>query len=801
MISFTAINTKNRLNITKGAKMRKLNSLLLPMLVLASSASVQAQQLEEIVVTAAKRSQTLQEVPIAVSVTSGDTIEKAEIQDILDLQSVVPSLRAEQRQSSRAANFLIRGFGGGVNNPGIEPSVGIFVDGVYRSRAAAAIGDLPRLERIEVLSGPQSTLFGKNASAGVISVVTPKPSGESGGFVSLGLGNYSSVNAKGLYEGSFSDDVTFDISGSINKRDGYFDNLTTGQDLNDRDRFGVRGQLVFQISDSSELRLLADYSNLEEFCCGTGNLFEGGTVPALRALGGQLITEQPFSREQTLNVDPFAEITDQGASAQLTIDYENFTLTSITGFRKNEVFDIIDTDFTSSDIIGSGTNDIDIDTFSQEFRLTSTTSGAVDWMIGGFYFDESVDYVTDVRFGGLGRSYFDLLAGGPATLALVEAIFGLPSGTAFGNTRGVTDFFTLENEAVSLFGQLDWHLSDNLTATFGLNYTKDEKEVTYRQNNDDLFAALPFAGTPLAGLAGFQFLPPAQEFPNAIEDGTTDDDDVTYSMRLAYQITDNTNVYISTSTGFKASSWNLDRGSRPTDSDLVAIQAAGIAVPNIVGGTRFALPEESEVFEIGLKTRFNQGSLNIAIFDQSIENFQEFLFVQGARFVLSNADEQSTTGVEFDLTYYPIDELELKLAGTFLDPVYDSFPNGQGPNGPEDLTGQTPPGVHETSISFAATYNFELAGHQAFVRGDYQHENEIQVINSVPEDIASREVNQVNVSGGISTESGLSFNVWIRNLTDEEFIPSAFPTTLQFGSFSNYVNQPRTYGVTLRKDF
>jgi len=365
----------------------------------------------------------------------------------------------------------------------------------------------------------------------------------------------------------------------------------------------------------------------------------------------------------------------------------------------------------------------------------------------------------------------------------------------------VTDFFTLENEAVSLFGQLDWHLSDNLTATFGLNYTKDEKEVTYRQNNDDLFAALPFAGTPLAGLAGFQFLPPAQEFPNAIEDGTTDDDDVTYSLRLAYQITDNTNVYISTSTGFKASSWNLDRGSRPTDSDLVAIQAAGIAVPNIVGGTRFALPEESEVFEIGLKTRFNQGSLNIAIFDQSIENFQEFLFVQGARFVLSNADEQSTTGVEFDLTYYPIDELELKLAGTFLDPVYDSFPNGQGPNGPEDLTGQTPPGVHETSISFAATYNFELAGHQAFVRGDYQHENEIQVINSVPEDIASREVNQVNVSGGISTESGLSFNVWIRNLTDEEFIPSAFPTTLQFGSFSNYVNQPRTYGVTLRKDF
>ena len=295
----------------------------------------------------------------------------------------------------------------------------------------------------EVLSGPQSTLFGKNASAGVISVVTPKPSGESGGFLSFGLGNYSAVNVKGLYEGAFSDNLSFDVSASINKRDGYFKNLTTGTEINDRDRWAVRGQMVYQPSEATEIRLLADYSKIEEFCCGTGNLFEGPTVAALRALGGQLITEQPFSREQTLNIDPFSEINDGGVSATVNIDYDKFTLTSITALRNNEVDDVIDTDFTSSDIIGVGTNDIEIDTFSQEIRLTSNGSNDLDWMIGGFFFDESVDFANEVRFGALGRAYFDILAGGPATLAFTEFLTGLAPGTAFGNNRGVRDIFTL----------------------------------------------------------------------------------------------------------------------------------------------------------------------------------------------------------------------------------------------------------------------------------------------------------------------------------------------------------------------
>jgi len=169
-------------------------------LVIAGVSHAQNRTIEEVTVTAAKKEQTLQEIPVAVSVISGDAIEKAQILDLSDLQSIVPSLRINTLQNSANTNFIIRGFGNGANNPGIEPSVGVFIDGVYRSRSAAQIGDLPNLERVEVLRGPQSTLFGKNASAGVISVVTRAPDGESRGKVSATVGNYDQTVFKARWK-------------------------------------------------------------------------------------------------------------------------------------------------------------------------------------------------------------------------------------------------------------------------------------------------------------------------------------------------------------------------------------------------------------------------------------------------------------------------------------------------------------------------------------------------------------------------------------------------------------------------
>ncbi|MDA9826036.1 TonB-dependent receptor plug domain-containing protein [Porticoccaceae bacterium] len=210
------------------------------------TAGITQAAIEEIVVTANKREQSLQDVPISVSVTSGETIQQSSIVDLIDLQSAVPSLRVNQLQSSAQTNFIIRGYGNGANNPGIEPAVSVYIDGVPRTRSASSLADLPTVERVEVLSGPQSTLFGKNASAGVISVSTMMPEDEFGGMIEATAGNYGSQIVKGTITGPLSDTVSFRLSASDNSADGYATNITTGENVNSRDRSAIRGQLLIE---------------------------------------------------------------------------------------------------------------------------------------------------------------------------------------------------------------------------------------------------------------------------------------------------------------------------------------------------------------------------------------------------------------------------------------------------------------------------------------------------------------------------------------------------------------------------
>ena len=259
-----------------------------------------------IIVTATKREQTLEEVPVAVSVTSAAAIERAQVRDLKDLQTLVPSLRVSQLQSSANTNFIIRGFGNGANNPGIEPSVGTFIDGVYRSRSAGSIGDLIDIERVEVLRGPQSTLFGQNASAGVISIVTQKPSFEWGGYVEGTIGNYNAQILKSKITGPLSDNVAFSLSAVRNERDGYFKELKSGKAINDRDRSDVRAQLLWNASDNFELRIIADTSTISEVCCGVSNLVNGPTGSIIQSplVGGQIYAAKPFDRKYYANKLP-----------------------------------------------------------------------------------------------------------------------------------------------------------------------------------------------------------------------------------------------------------------------------------------------------------------------------------------------------------------------------------------------------------------------------------------------------------------------------------------------------------------
>ncbi|MFL3649502.1 MAG: TonB-dependent receptor [Oceanospirillaceae bacterium] len=762
-------------------------------------------QIDEIIVTANKREQTLQDIPVSVTVTTGDTISKAAIQDIIDLQSVVPTLRVSQLQSSTNTSFAIRGFGNGSNNEGIEPSVGVFIDGVYRSRAGSSISDLPRLERVEVLSGPQSILFGKNASAGVISIITPKPSGETGGYIEASLGNMGYKNTKALFESAISEDLSFDVSGNMTQRDGYFTNVAGGAAMNERARWGVRGQVSWTPRDNTEVRIIADYDSIDEVCCGTSNLINGATGGVIFALGGALVPEQPFAYRIATDIDPFNEVENGGISAQIDVDYESFVLTSITSQRFSDTFEALDIDFTSAPLTQTSPNDLNVDTFTQEIRLTSTGDGNLDWMVGAFYFNETVDYTSEVLWGPQARNYFDFLVAGlgaPGALGAIEGGFGFPAGTFFANGTGAQDTFSQDDQASSLFGQFDWLLNEQLTLTAGFNYTEAKKEVTVSQVNTNVFASLP--ASLLGGLAALQSsLPPVVNLPNAIEDNTSDDSDTTYTLRLAYDVNDNVNIYGSYATGFKASSWNLSRDSGPNAADLAALQAAGLTTnaPNLSAGSRFADPEESEVYELGLKAVFESGSFNMAIFDQTIKGFQSSIF-NGTGFELRNAGMQSTKGVEFDLVYYPVESLRLGFAGTLLDPLYDEFVGG-GFEG-ADLSGTKPAGIHEVSLSLSALYDFRLGNNDAYARADYQYADEVIIVDNIPPAvaaIATREIGSLNMSAGMNTQSGLNLSIWARNVTNDEYMTSGFPTPAQAGSFNIYPNLPRTFGITARKSF
>ena len=821
--------------------LQRLTLSVVSVLVFSSNAVGQGGLLEEVVVTATKRAQTLQEIPVAVTVTSADTIEKAQIQDLLDIQTVVPSLRVSQLQLSRNATFIIRGFGNGANNVGIEPSVGVFIDGVFRSRTGASISDLPRLERVEVLSGPQNTLFGKNASAGVVSIVTPKPSGESGGFISGSFGNRDAVVIKGLYEGAFSDNLSFDISGTYNTREGFFENQTLGTELNERNRFGVRGQLYWTPSERLSVRVLADYDELDENCCGVVNIVSGPATGLINALGGELVPNDPTAEFGFLDDPSINEIENFGVSIQTDYEFENsgITATSIFSFRNNQSFDFQDVDFSSADLTNGNINDIDIDTFTAEFRLASNGDGAVDWLVGGFFFDETIDQDTAVVLGPAFRPFFDFglanspLAGlfGPlgidglvsalGPLGAFETISGQPVGSFFQNNSGVFDTSTLDNQSFSVFGNLDVRINDRLTATFGANFTDDEKdfsiisETTEGRSNTVIPGLIPgaFLGSPAPFVPLNSLIPNTIantiDIPNAVEDGNTSDSETTFTFRLAYDISDNWNIYGSYATGFKPSSIDLLRDSAPNAADFASLAALGLVDPNAVIGSRFAEPEDAEVFEIGLKGRFNRGSLNLAIFDQSLEEFQSAVFL-GTSFFLANAEEQSVQGAEIDFQYQATDSFGFGIKATLLDPLFDSFTQatplaqiGATPTSglPQDLSGTTPAGIPEVALSLSAQYDFRVGNFDAYIRSDFQYEDEVQVVDGIPAEVASREVAQLNAALGFRNENGLSLTLWGRNITDDEFLISAFPSVAQAGSISGYRNEPATFGVTIRKDY
>jgi len=656
----------------------------------------------------------------------------------------------------------------------------------------------------------------------------------------------------------------------------------------------VRGQILIEPSSDFKARIIADYDSMDEICCGVVNLQASQATQAIRAIGGNVNNANDiYGGVVYNNIDSSNDISNWGISGQFDWNIsDDVTLTSITAYRNNKAITAQDPDFTSADLINPISANIDLDTFTQEMRLTAQIGDSINLLVGGFYIRENVEQDGTVLWGADARNYANLLiqslSGGALSLfgtppgppvpleyyfGALEGNPGKYAGEFFKEGSGFRDSYGLDSEAYSFFGQVDFDITDRLTLTLGGNYTKDTKDFRASIDSTDTFAKIDFnnpayapfrqqllyqgglsqqvgtalglgrgatateigqfavaqpvaygqintavgayavanqnnpAVNPLNGLKQVQFLPPFLAVPNAVESGHVSDDDFSHTVRLAYDVTDDVNVYASWATGFKAASVNLSRDSRPFASDAAALGAAGLLQVNQSYGSRYAEPEESTVYEFGIKAKFGGSSANLAVFKQEIEGFQSNVFT-GTGFALANAGKQSTFGVEFEGTAQVTNGLSLNVGVTYLDPVFDDFQFSTI----GDLSGTRPAGIPEWTAVVGGQYEYEMgSGDRVILNASYHYESEVQIVEGLAaflpggQDAAiaaaapfTREVNDLSASITYAMENGLEFSVWGRNLLDDRYLLQIFDSVAQPQSISGYTNQPLTWGGAIR---
>ena len=794
----------------------------------------QTAEIDEIIVTATKSEKTLQEVPVAVTVVSAASIEAGNVTDLMDLKQLVPSFDTRQNQTTINSSVYIRGFGGGGSSVGIEPAVAIVVDGVYRTRIPGALDDLPVVEQIEVLRGPQSTLFGKSASAGVVSIRTKEPSQETQGSASMSVGNYNSRHAKFYMTTGVSENVAFALSGSKNSRDGFFQNQVEGArgDVGDRDRYSVRADFLYTPSNDLSMRLIADRSSADEVCCGVVNAYrlDQGSYIVVAAAGGTIPNaatdpDAAHAGKTYFNFRPSNENVNEGISLTIEKDLGWGALTGMIANRTMEYSTLQDVDFDSAPLTNSGRDAMSIDSDQVELRLAFST-GNVDWTTGLFYSDEDISGTSEITFGPAFRNYMDaqatMLTGAPGTFDTLEN--PLVAGTFMGTNpdtgeaytqfyapgQGVVDSAEQSNQSLSIFAQADIQLSDQLSLLLGVSRLDDDKEVAFSQVHNVPFSAIPAAA--LGPAAALQYLKPSLEYPNAGNNGKSNDTNTDYTAKLTYEYSDSVTVYGGVSTGFKSSSWDLSRDSNPS---LAEIAANGFSAANnplnlnlAIDGLRYTKPEESTVYELGAKIRFANGYLNLTYFDQEVKNFQTSTFVGGG-YAFSNAPLQTSDGFEFESLFALSENLTVGLGGIIHDPKY-----GDGHIVADvDLSNTRPSRVSEQRFTASVNYAFSALGFDNMLsvtglsESEYytlENPNHRAIIAANGMDVSSKDVVNLNLS--MSKGAG-TLTVWANNVFDEKWMETTFisPGSDAAGDaaaiYSGYPSAPRTAGVTFSLDF
>jgi len=500
---------------------------------------------DEIIVTAAGRAQIAQDVPIAVSVVGGQALLNSGITDVTGLRQLAPSLQTTTGQSAATGTVLrLRGVGTAGDNPGFEPAVGVFIDGVFRARAGVALADLPPLERVEVLRGPQGTLFGRNTSAGALNIITEGPAFNLAGYITASYGNYDEIEITGGVTGPVSEKVALRFDGSYHKRDGYIQDVNSNRAFNNLDRFALRGQALFENEDV-RFRLIGDYAQTDEQCCGALNtnsgfeifpsrdvstssaigLIASSAIEGLAAANGLDGIVRPFNpKNRQMAASPNRNLNEAvrewGVSGQLDWTLGDVKLTSVTAYRDWRVTRGQDIDFSGIDRAYRDGYKNALKDFSQEIRLGgSTFGGKLDWLIGGFYLNEKLSLRDTVRFGSQADQFTDQVIRGlttstalPSGLQVFGTIPGVPlfgqvalasnpalATAAAGNpalfalfnsplprnpsgSGQVADDYKVNTEAFAAFTHNIINITDRLSLTLGLRYNHENKKINASLN-------------------------------------------------------------------------------------------------------------------------------------------------------------------------------------------------------------------------------------------------------------------------------------------------------------------------------
>ena len=747
---------------------------------------------ETVLVTARYREEDPQDVPISLSAISAVTLDKTSTFNVSQLSLQVPSLNYSSPNPRNTA-LTIRGLGSSVvaiaqANDGLEPGVGFYVDQVYQARPATAAFDFVDIDHVEVLRGPQGTLFGKNTTAGAINITTRAPSFTPEVEAEVTGGNYGYFQGKATVSGAIVDDVLAGrLSATLTRRDGVIDNVTTGEHDNNLNSYGARGQLLYRVNEDLRFRLFTDFSAIDSKCCTQVFVRVGTTLkpaasqyPALAAGAGYAPPSlNPYDRKTDIDADLKVDTSQGGVSAIADWDFGPATLTSVSAWRWWDWDAANDRDYTSlviQTIQHIPSRQIQ---YSEELRVASNGKGTVDYIAGLYWFEQTIKGHPITQYGPQGAYW---LLGPPP---------GIPSNLLDGyRTEGFTKF---TSDSYAAFGEVTWHVTDKLKINPGLRYTQE--------NKDGSFASFVSGGlqTTNATLISKQLsiLRP-QSYTASVDDGS-----LSGRVSADYHFTDGILAYASYAHGYKSGGINMS-GLPLNPANLPALNIAVVK------------PEKNATAEIGLKTTLFSDRLVLDVdgFDTTVRDFQTNVVDTGPgalRGYLANIDKVTVKGVEFDSTFVFDENLSGHLSSSVTDGKYASYANGPCPleqiaasTTVCDLTGKPLTNLPKWAWSVGADYThpLQIAGFDgdALIHAEATTRSKVYGDPSDSEYTLIAGYTVVNVSAGFQTGRWDVF-VWAKNLFDQNYLQNV---TVQAGNSGLVVgtpDDPRSIGLTLRANY